>query len=58
MGYEIKAQTERYLSFAVQETENWSAAGSETRYYNIDLKDYKMVTLADVLGRDYVRIAQ
>ena len=57
VGYEIKAQTERYLSFAVQETENWSAAGSETRYYNIDLKDYKMVTLADVLGRDYVRIA-
>ena len=55
VGYEIKAQTERYLSFAVQETENWSAAGSETRYYNIDLKDYKMVTLADVLGRDYVR---
>lgn len=57
VGYEIKAQTERYLSFAVQGTENWSAAGSETRYYNIDLKDYKMVTLADVLGRDYVRIA-
>ena len=44
VGYEIKAQTERYLSFAVQGTENWSAAGSETRYYNIDLKDYKMVT--------------
>ena len=57
VGYEIKAQTERYLSFAVQETENWSAAGSETRYYNIDLKDYKMVTLEDVLGQDYARIA-
>lgn len=55
--YEIKAQTEAYLSFAVQGTENWSSAYSETKYYNIDLKDNKMVTLADVLGHDYARIA-
>ena len=53
VGYEIKAQTEAYLSFAVQGTENWSSAYSETKYYNIDLKDNKMVTLADVLGHDY-----
>ena len=26
VGYEIKAQTEAYLSFAVQGTENWSSA--------------------------------
>ena len=57
VGYEIKAQTEVYLSFAVQGTENWSSAYSETKYYNIDLKDNKMVTLADVLGHDYARIA-
>ena len=57
VGYEIKAQTEAYLSFAVQGTENWSRAYSETKYYNIDLKDNKMVTLADVLGHDYARIA-
>ena len=57
VGYEIKAQTEAYLSFAVQGTENWSSDYSETKYYNIDLKDNKMVTLADVLGHDYARIA-
>ena len=57
VGYEIKAQTEADLSFAVQGTENWSSAYSETKYYNIDLKDNKMVTLADVLGHDYARIA-
>ena len=57
VGYEIKAQTEAYISFAVQGTENWSSAYSETKYYNIDLKDNKMVTLADVLGHDYARIA-
>ena len=57
VGYEIKAQTEAYLSFAVQGTENWSSAYSETKYYNIDLKDNKMVTLADVLGHDDARIA-
>ena len=57
VGYEIKAQTEAYLSFAVQGTENWSSAYSETKYYNIDLKDNKMVTMADVLCHDYARIA-
>lgn len=57
VGYEIKARTERYLSFAVRGTESWSSAYSETRYYSIDLNDGKLVTLADVLGSDYARIA-
>lgn len=57
VGYEIKSQTQDYLSFAVTGTENWISAYSETRYYSIDLKNHKMVTLADVLGDDYARIA-
>lgn len=55
--YEIKSQTEDYLSFAVMGTENWTTAYSETRYYNIDLKKEKVVFLEDLLGEDYIRIA-
>ena len=54
--YEIKSQTEDFLSFAVSGTENWTSAYSETRYYNIDLKSEKLVTLEDILGEDYITI--
>lgn len=54
--YEIKSQTEDFLSFAVSGTENWTSAYSETRYYNIDLKNEKLVTLEDILGEDYITI--
>ncbi|MGN1180288.1 MAG: DUF3298 domain-containing protein [Suilimivivens sp.] len=55
--YEIKSQTERYLSFTVTGTENWTSAYKETRYYNMDLQSEKLVTLKDILGEDYIRIA-
>ena len=54
--YEIKSQTEDFLSFAVSGTENWTSAYNETRYYNIDLKSEKLVTLEDILGEDYITI--
>ena len=54
--YEIKSQTEDFLSFAVSGTENWTSAYNETRYYNIDLKSEKLVTLEDILGGDYITI--
>lgn len=55
--YSIKSQTEDYLSFLVTGTENWTSAYSETRYYNIDLKRERIVTLEDVLGGDYRELA-
>lgn len=56
--YMIKAQTDQYLSLAVVGTENWSNAYSETRYYNFDLKEGKWITLKDILGDNYVEIAE
>ena len=38
-------------------TESWTTAYSETRYYNLDLENGKLFTLADVLGADYKQIA-
>lgn len=58
VSYEIKAQTDAYLSLAVMGRENWNSAYSETKYFNIDLKDGKTVTLKDVLGDDYAAIAE
>lgn len=55
--YEILRQDERYLSFVVRGCENWSGAGSETRYYNLDLDTGAEVTLKDLLGDDYEKVA-
>ncbi|HIQ75302.1 MAG TPA: DUF3298 domain-containing protein [Candidatus Cottocaccamicrobium excrementipullorum] len=51
--YEVKSQTEDYLSLVVMGSENWTSAYNETRYYNFDLKDGKLVTLKDILGEGY-----
>ncbi|MEH2958129.1 RsiV family protein [Candidatus Merdisoma sp. JLR.KK006] len=56
--YEVKAQTDQYLSLAVIGTENWTNAYSETKYYNFDLKAGKWITLEDVLGDQYAEIAK
>lgn len=56
--YEIKAQTDQYLSLAVIGTENWSNAYSQTKYYNFDLKAGKWITLKDILGDQYAQIAK
>ena len=57
VDYEILQQDDSYLSFVVRGSENWSGAGSETRYYNLDLTTGKEVTLRDLLGDDYENLA-
>ena len=52
--YEVKSQTENYLSLAIIGTENWNNANNQIRYYNFDLKKG---TLATVLGENYKQIA-
>lgn len=57
VDYEIKQQNSDYLSFVVRGTENWTTAYSESNYYNLDLRTGEMVTLKDMLGADYVELA-
>lgn len=57
VGYEIRQQNDDYLSFVVEGTENWTNAYSESVYYNLDLNTGKFVTLKDMLGDDYVELA-
>lgn len=54
--YEIKSQTDDYLSLTVRGTENWNSADQMVRYYNLDLATGQWVTLQDVLGDDYIQI--
>lgn len=57
VDYEIKSQTEEFLSFTVIGAENWNSGCNETRYYNLDLQKEELITLEDVLGEDYINIA-
>lgn len=57
VDYEIKQQDDAYLSFVVRGYENWSNAYNESRYYNLDLRTGKEVTLKDLLGDDYETLA-
>lgn len=56
IGYEIKQQGSDYLSFVVRGTESWTSAYHESRYYNLDLKTGKIVSLNDMLGDDYAEL--
>ena len=51
--YEVKTQTDKYLSLVINGAENWNNAGGKSRYYNFDLEKGKLLTLRDVMGNDY-----
>ena len=57
VDYEIKCQTNQYLSFIITKTETLASAYSEYYAYNIDLQAGRELTLRDVLGPDYVELA-
>lgn len=56
--YEVKSQTDRYLSLEIMGSENWNSAGFASRYYNFDLETGKLVGLKDILGENYAETAQ
>lgn len=47
--YDVKAQTDRYLSLAVMGNDNWNNADYEAKYYNLDLKNGKTVEIDEIL---------
>lgn len=57
VDYRICSQSDTTLSFAVTSVENWSGAYTQTWYYNIDLATHHRLTLQDLLGDDYIAIA-
>ena len=56
IDYEIKSQTDTTVSFVVDFAECWVSAQQQRYCYNLDLANNKDITLADVLGEDWVII--
>ena len=56
--YEVKAQTDQYLSLAVMGNNNWNHAGYASRYYNFDKKAGTWISLKDLLDPDQIPSAE
>ena len=56
IDYEIKSQTDTTVSFVVDFGEGWVSASQQRYCYNLDLENDRDITLADVLGEDWVNV--
>ncbi|MDE6606278.1 MAG: DUF3298 and DUF4163 domain-containing protein [Lachnospiraceae bacterium] len=57
VDYELKYQRGAVVSFVITATENWCAAYGERTFYNLDLLNGKNVILSDLLGKNYIEVA-
>lgn len=57
VSYKITCQSNKYLSFVLTANESWANAYNQNYYYNIDLETGKNVSLKDLLGDNYIEIA-
>lgn len=55
-GYRVESQTESTVSFYVESNVSIANAYQDRTYYNLDLAAGKELTLADVLGEDWVTV--
>lgn len=55
--YDVKRETQDMVSFVLTANENWSSAYNVNYYYNLNLNDGKEITLKDLLGEDYIQVA-
>jgi len=54
VGYEIKQQSDKYLSFVVRGTENWTNAYSDSKYYNLKYRKNRYIKrCAGINGINY-----
>lgn len=57
VDYEIKSQTDTYVSLIFATIQNWAGAYNEVHYYNLDLMTGNKITLKDLLGENYIALA-
>lgn len=57
VGYDVKYQDEDIVSFVITGTESWVSEYGLNNYYNLDIKNNKELTLKDILGDNYIEIA-
>lgn len=56
VDYQVCYETEDILSLELITEKCWVSAAQEHHFYNLDLKEDRELTLADVLGPDYTQI--
>ncbi len=57
VDYEVKYQQDNLLSLVLSTDESWYGAYDLKYFYNLDLSTDKRLTLQDILGEDYVTVA-
>lgn len=57
VDYEIKCITEKQVSFVIAKSETLASAYFVEYFYNIDMESGRYITLRDLLGNDYKKIA-
>ncbi len=57
VNYSVTYQTSPILSLTLTTAKGWVAAQEERHFYNLNLQSGKRLTLEDVLGSDYVSLA-
>lgn len=57
VDYEVKSENDQYLSLVLTANENWSNAYQVQYFYNINLQNDSEITLKDLLGENYIQIA-
>ncbi len=53
VDYELKSVNDNVISFIVYQYESLAAAYAETYYYNIDITNNKIISIENILGKDY-----
>lgn len=57
VNYDVKYQDNKKVSFVLTSYESWASFTEVRLYYNLDLVNNKRLTLKDLLGEDYINIA-
>lgn len=57
VSYEVKYQTDTILSLVLTTNESWVSAYGQQYFFNMDLENGKDITLKELLGENYVEIA-
>lgn len=55
--YDVKSESKNHLSLVLNANESWANAYNMTYFYNIDLNTGNNITLKDILGNNYIEIA-
>ncbi|HKM05000.1 MAG TPA: RsiV family protein [Lachnospiraceae bacterium] len=57
VDYEIKYQDDKRVSFVLTGYESWVNFSQTQVYFNLDLNTNREITLQDLLGKEYIKIA-